>query len=124
MTTPSNNSQMHNDIMAAGFIGRPPMLALVLAVGDQRGQPRRVQEETYANTTPEKKRLIDAEAEGIHMILNEIGDDIYSIVNVCSTAREMWLSIERLQQGECINKQDVKTRIWNKLKVDTMQINV
>ncbi|GJS16196.1 hypothetical protein Tco_0410668 [Tanacetum coccineum] len=93
----------------------------------------------------------DAEAEAIHMILNRIGDDIYSTVDACSTAREMWLSIERVQQGESINKQDVKTKLFwefgkftskdgesiksyysrfykmmnemvrNKLKVDTMQ---
>ncbi|GKB80634.1 hypothetical protein Tco_0947529, partial [Tanacetum coccineum] len=28
MTTSTNNSQMHNDIMAAGSKERPPMLAL------------------------------------------------------------------------------------------------
>ncbi|GKB28577.1 hypothetical protein Tco_0867978 [Tanacetum coccineum] len=69
-------------------------------------------------------------------------------------AREMWLAIERLQQGEFINKQDVKTKLFwefgkftsrdgesiesyysrfykmmnemvrSKLKVDTMQVNV
>nr|GEU32561.1 hypothetical protein [Tanacetum cinerariifolium] len=80
-------------------------------------------------------------------------DDIYSTVDACSTAREMWLAIERLQQGESINKQDVKTKLFwefskftyrdgesiesyysrfykmmnemvrNKLKVDTMQIS-
>ncbi|GJZ25868.1 hypothetical protein Tco_0570121, partial [Tanacetum coccineum] len=27
MSTPSNNSQMHNDIMTAGSKERPPMLA-------------------------------------------------------------------------------------------------
>ncbi|GJR20234.1 hypothetical protein Tco_0968761 [Tanacetum coccineum] len=39
-------------------------------------------------------------------------DDIYSAVDACSTAMEMWLSIERLQQGESINKQDVKTKLF------------
>ncbi|GKD46641.1 hypothetical protein Tco_1271286, partial [Tanacetum coccineum] len=117
MTTPSNNSQMHNNIMAV-----------------------------------ESRKLIDAEAEAIHMILNGIGDDIYSTVDACSTTREMWLAIKCLQQGESINKQDVKTKLFwefgkftlrdgesiksyysrfykrmnemvrNKLKVDTMEI--
>ncbi|GJS53774.1 hypothetical protein Tco_0627136 [Tanacetum coccineum] len=161
MSTPSNNSQMHNDIMAAGSRERPPMLApghyahgvlAVPAVGDESGQPHRVQEETYANTTPENRRLIDAEA--IHMILNEIGDDIYSTMDACFTTREMWLAIERLQQRESINKQDVNIKLFwefgkftsrdgesvesyysrfykmmnemvrNKLKADTMQVNV
>ncbi|GJU51492.1 integrase, catalytic region, zinc finger, CCHC-type containing protein [Tanacetum coccineum] len=111
MSTSTNNSQMHNDIMAAGSKERPSMLALVLAEGDNPGQPRVVREETYVNTTPENNKFIDAEAEAIHMILNGIGNDIYSTVNACPAAREMWLAIERLQQGESINKQDVKTTL-------------
>ncbi|GJX18402.1 hypothetical protein Tco_0221079 [Tanacetum coccineum] len=114
MTTPSNNRQMPNDIMAVGSREGPPMLALV-------GVLRR-------NSTLEKRRVIDveAEAEAIHMILNGIGDEIYSTVDVCATAREMWLSIERLQQEESINKQDAKMKminemVKNKLKIDTMQ---
>ncbi|GJV39136.1 hypothetical protein Tco_1417576 [Tanacetum coccineum] len=73
MTTPSINSQMHNDIMVASSRERTPMLA---------------------------------PAEAIHMILNGISDDIYSTVDACYTAREMWLAIKRLQQGDSINKQD------------------
>ncbi|GKA57347.1 hypothetical protein Tco_0756535 [Tanacetum coccineum] len=99
-------------------------------------------------------KLIDAEAEAIHMILNGIGDDIYSTVDTCSTTREMWLAIKCLQQVESISKQDVKTKLFwefgkftlrdgesiksyysrfykrmnemvrNKLKVNTMQVNV
>ncbi|GKC07690.1 hypothetical protein Tco_1188444 [Tanacetum coccineum] len=88
MSTPSNNNQMHNDTMLAGSRELPVMLA------------------------PEKRRLNDAEAEVIHMILNGIGDDIYSTVEACLTAREMWLAIERLQQRKSINKQDVKTKMF------------
>ncbi|GJS96799.1 hypothetical protein Tco_0803767, partial [Tanacetum coccineum] len=80
--------------------------------GDQPGHLCRVQEETYANTTPENQRLIDAEAEAIYMILNRIGDDIYSTVDAYLNANEMWLAIEHLQQGDSINKQDVKTKLF------------
>ncbi|GJW49673.1 retrovirus-related pol polyprotein from transposon TNT 1-94 [Tanacetum coccineum] len=48
----------------------------------------------------------------IHMILNGISDDIYLIVDACSTAREMWDAIKRFQQGESINKQYVKTKLF------------
>nr|GEW31948.1 retrovirus-related Pol polyprotein from transposon TNT 1-94 [Tanacetum cinerariifolium] len=68
------------------------------------GHPRKVEQETYAHTTSENKRLNDTKAEAIHMILNGIGDDIYSTVDACSTARELWLAIKRLQQGKSINK--------------------
>ncbi|GJS16503.1 hypothetical protein Tco_0410975, partial [Tanacetum coccineum] len=54
--------------------------------------------ETYKNTSPKNHAYIDAEAEAIHMILSGIGDDIYSIVDACITAKEMWIAIERLQQ--------------------------
>ncbi|GKB66304.1 hypothetical protein Tco_0927716 [Tanacetum coccineum] len=65
-----------------------------------------------SDLSPESKKLIDAEAEAIHMILDRIGDDIYSTVDACSTAREIWLAIERLQQGESIKKQDVKIKLF------------
>ncbi|GJT13055.1 retrovirus-related pol polyprotein from transposon TNT 1-94 [Tanacetum coccineum] len=68
--------------------------------------------ETYENTTLEKHAYIDAEAEAIHMMLSEIGDDIYSIVDAYTIAKEMWIAIERLQLGESLNKQDVKTNLF------------
>ncbi|GKF76486.1 hypothetical protein Tco_0225930 [Tanacetum coccineum] len=99
MTSLSNNSQMHNDIMAVGSKERPPMLAMedpyiltklvtpaVLAEGVNLEQPQMVREETYINTTPENRKLINAEAVAIHMILNGIGDNIYSTVDACSSA--------------------------------------
>ncbi|GKF89895.1 hypothetical protein Tco_0263858, partial [Tanacetum coccineum] len=41
-----------------------------------------------------------------------IGDDIYSTVDACKTTNEMWIAIERLQQGESLNVQDVKTNLF------------
>ncbi|GJS75063.1 hypothetical protein Tco_0724944 [Tanacetum coccineum] len=74
MSTLTNNSQMHNDIMAAGSKQRPPMLAPV--EGDNPSQARVVREETYTNTTSENRKLINAETRAIHMILNGIGESI------------------------------------------------
>ncbi|GKA39683.1 hypothetical protein Tco_0732234 [Tanacetum coccineum] len=39
-------------------------------------------------------------------------DEIYSTVDACNTAKEMWTAIERLQQGESLNVQDVKTNLF------------
>ncbi|GJU04489.1 hypothetical protein Tco_1120919 [Tanacetum coccineum] len=195
MTTPTSNSQMHNDIMAAGSKERPQMhvtgryarwqsrflryvdtkpnkkelrqcifdgpyvmteitVPAKPATAIEEAVPEHNVVETYKNTTPEKRAYFDAEAEVIHMILSGIGDDIYSTVDTCTTAKEMWIAIERLQQGESLNKQDVKTNLFwvfgkftsrdgesiesyysrfykmmnemtrNKLEVATMQINV
>ncbi|GJU70191.1 hypothetical protein Tco_1256450 [Tanacetum coccineum] len=54
----------------------------------------------------------DSPARRIHLILTGIGDEIYSTVDACQTAQEMWEAIKRLQQGESLNIQDVKTNLF------------
>nr|GEV00319.1 hypothetical protein [Tanacetum cinerariifolium] len=58
------------------------------------------------NMSPENKAHFLAEKEAIHLILTGIGDEIYSTVDACQIAQEMWKVIERLQQGESLNIQD------------------
>ncbi|GKF47164.1 hypothetical protein Tco_0136966, partial [Tanacetum coccineum] len=53
--------------------------------------------------SPENKAHFESEKEAIHLILNEIGDEIYSTVDACKTAYEMWEAIERLQQAKNAN---------------------
>ncbi|GKA35472.1 hypothetical protein Tco_0721963 [Tanacetum coccineum] len=55
---------------------------------------------------------VEAEAKDVHIILTRIDNDIYSIVDACSNAKEMWKAIKRLKQGEKINKQDVETNLY------------
>ncbi|GJS27819.1 integrase, catalytic region, zinc finger, CCHC-type containing protein [Tanacetum coccineum] len=104
--------------------------------------------------TPENKEHFQSEKEAIFLLLTGIGDEIYSTVDACNTANEIWIAIERLQQGESLNVQDVKTNpFWefgkftsrdgesmesyylrfykltneltrNNLQVTTMQVNV
>ncbi|GJZ55593.1 hypothetical protein Tco_0610786 [Tanacetum coccineum] len=62
------------------------------------GVPEHNVPKTYENTSPKKHAYIDAEAEVVHMILSGIGYDIYSTVDACTTAKEIWIAIERLQQ--------------------------
>ncbi|GJZ31694.1 hypothetical protein Tco_0576741 [Tanacetum coccineum] len=78
--------------------------------------PEHTVQETYENTLPENRAYIDAKAEAIHMILSGIGGEIYSTVDACKIAKEMWTTIERLQQGESLNKQDVKTNFSRSLE--------
>ncbi|GKC09748.1 hypothetical protein Tco_1001358 [Tanacetum coccineum] len=54
----------------------------------------------------------ESKRKAIHLLLIGIGDEIYSTVDACKTSHEMWISIERLQQGESINIQDVKTNLF------------
>ncbi|GJR70703.1 retrovirus-related pol polyprotein from transposon TNT 1-94 [Tanacetum coccineum] len=68
--------------------------------------------ETVLNMTPENKEHFLSEKEAIFLILTGIGDDIYSTDDACKTANEIWIAIERLQQGESLNVQDVKTNLF------------
>nr|GEV32630.1 hypothetical protein [Tanacetum cinerariifolium] len=67
--TSSTVSQMHNNIMAAGSRDHPLMLA--------------------------PGRYPQWQKEAIHLILTRIGYDIYSTVDACQTAQEIWEAIER-----------------------------
>ncbi|GKB63264.1 gag-pol polyprotein, partial [Tanacetum coccineum] len=57
-------------------------------------------------------RSNDTEAEAVQIILTGIDNDIYSTVDACPNACEMWKAIERLKQGESINVQDLETNLY------------
>ncbi|GJT22832.1 hypothetical protein Tco_0892769 [Tanacetum coccineum] len=112
---------MHNNIMAAGSKERPPMLgpgrysqwhSPVEAAENILPVAAHEEVETIHNMTAENKLYFQAEKEAIFLILTGIGDEIYSTVDACNTAKEMWTAIERLQQGESLNVQDVKTNLF------------
>nr|GEX26245.1 retrovirus-related Pol polyprotein from transposon TNT 1-94 [Tanacetum cinerariifolium] len=58
------------------------------------------------NMSPANKAHFESEKEAIRLILTGTGDEIYSTVDACQIAQEMWEAIERLQQGESLNIQD------------------
>nr|GEV45336.1 hypothetical protein [Tanacetum cinerariifolium] len=70
MQTQTSNT-LHNAIMEAGSKDRPPMLA------------------------PEIRDQLNAEAEAVQIILTGIDNDIYSTIDACLNAYEMWKEIER-----------------------------
>ncbi|GJX17938.1 hypothetical protein Tco_0218770 [Tanacetum coccineum] len=82
---------MHNNIMAASSRDRPLMLA------PGRYAYSRIGVETILNMSPKNKEHYQSEKEAIHLLLTGIGDEIYSTVDACKTAHDMWIAIERLQ---------------------------
>nr|GEX91345.1 hypothetical protein [Tanacetum cinerariifolium] len=68
--------------------------------------------ETHQNVKQEIRDQLNAEAEAVQIILTRIDNDIYSIVDACPNACEMWKAIERLKQGESINVQDLETNLF------------
>ncbi|GJY15693.1 gag-pol polyprotein [Tanacetum coccineum] len=71
--------------------------------------------ENYKNVSQDIRDQLNAEAEAVQIILTWIDNDIYSIVDVCPNACEMWKVIERLKQGESINSQELKTVSYHKV---------
>nr|GEX22980.1 hypothetical protein [Tanacetum cinerariifolium] len=74
----------------------------------------------------ENKPHYDSEKEAIHLILTGIRDEIYSTVDACKIAQEMWESIERLKQeqsdwvtdtDEEIDEQELEARYSYMVKI-------
>nr|GEU57783.1 uncharacterized mitochondrial protein AtMg00810-like [Tanacetum cinerariifolium] len=68
--------------------------------------------ETYKNVSQDIRDQLNAEAEAVQIILTRIDNDIYSTVDACPNACEMWKAIERLKPGESINVQDLETNLY------------
>ncbi|GJX88271.1 hypothetical protein Tco_0340285 [Tanacetum coccineum] len=99
LQTQSSNA-LHNAIMEAGSKDRPPMLAPVpVAEGSSETTTERYME-NYKNVSQDIRDQLNAEAEAVQIILTGIDNDIYSTVDACPNACEMWKAIERLKQGK------------------------
>ncbi|GJZ09489.1 retrovirus-related pol polyprotein from transposon TNT 1-94 [Tanacetum coccineum] len=110
--TKPNGEGLRKSILSGPYV---PSIVLVQVVAATEGNPAIQQHttiETVLNMTPENKEHFLSEKEAIFLLLTGIGDDIYSTVDACKTANEMWIAIERLQQGESLNVQDVKTNMF------------
>ncbi|GJZ45700.1 hypothetical protein Tco_0593296 [Tanacetum coccineum] len=68
--------------------------------------------ENHKNVSQDIRDQLNAEAEAVQIILTGIDNDIYSTVDACPNACEMWKAIERLKQGESINVQDLETNLY------------
>nr|GEX31132.1 hypothetical protein [Tanacetum cinerariifolium] len=68
--------------------------------------------ETYKTVSQDIRDQLNAEAEAVQIILRGIDNDIYSTIDACPNACEMWKAIERLKHGESINVQDLETNLY------------
>ncbi|GJY03248.1 retrovirus-related pol polyprotein from transposon TNT 1-94 [Tanacetum coccineum] len=110
--TRPNGDALRKCILTGPYIPTMVTTPAVPATEDSPEVPAKTSVETVLNMTPENKAHYESEKEAIHLILTGIGDEIYSTVDACQTAQEMWEAIERLQQGESLNIQDVKTNLF------------
>nr|GEX86368.1 retrovirus-related Pol polyprotein from transposon TNT 1-94 [Tanacetum cinerariifolium] len=106
MQTQTSNT-LHNAIMEAGGKDRPPMLAPDKEVPISKGSPvttTQMYMETYKNVSQDIRDQLNAEAEAVQIILTGIDNDIYSTVDACLNACEMWKATERSQQAATRNR--------------------
>nr|GEY42819.1 retrovirus-related Pol polyprotein from transposon TNT 1-94 [Tanacetum cinerariifolium] len=68
--------------------------------------------ETYKTVSQDIRDQLNAKAKAVQIILTGIDNDIYSTVDACSNACEMWKAIKRLKQGKSINVQDLETNLY------------
>ncbi|GJZ20041.1 hypothetical protein Tco_0556631 [Tanacetum coccineum] len=154
LDTKSNGEYLRKCIFEGPYTPTSILIAAVEAAENIAPVATQEKAEIIHNMTTKNKLYFQAEKEAIFLILTGIGDEIYSTVDACNTAKEMWTTIERLQQGESLNVQDVKTNLFwdfrkftsrdgesmesyysqfyklmneltrNNLQVSTMQVNV
>ncbi|GJT24691.1 hypothetical protein Tco_0894628 [Tanacetum coccineum] len=66
-------------------------------IEDSPAVPEQTIVETIMNMTPENRAHFESEKEAIHLILTGSGDEIYSTVDACQTAQEIFVTIVKQQ---------------------------
>nr|GEV95216.1 hypothetical protein [Tanacetum cinerariifolium] len=110
--TRSNDDALRKCILSGAYKPTTVLVQAVAATDDSPAIPKHTTVETPMNMSPKNKAHFQAEKEAIHLILTGTGDEIHSTVDACQTAQEMWKAIKRLQQGESLNIQDLKTNLF------------
>ncbi|GKB51012.1 retrovirus-related pol polyprotein from transposon TNT 1-94, partial [Tanacetum coccineum] len=107
-----NGDALRKCILEGSYTPTTVVIPTVPATENSPAVPEQTIIETVLNMSPANKAHFESENEAIHLILTRIGDEIYSTVDACKTVQEMWEAIERIQQGESLNIQDVKTNLF------------
>ncbi|GJT53219.1 hypothetical protein Tco_0988273 [Tanacetum coccineum] len=96
--TRPNGDALRKCILEGPYIPSTVIIPAVPATENSSTVPERTTVETILNMSPENKAHFESKKEAIHLLLTGIGDEIYSTVDACKTAHEMWEAIERIQQ--------------------------
>ncbi|GJT17860.1 agenet domain-containing protein [Tanacetum coccineum] len=107
-----NGDALRKCILKGPYTPSTVIIPAVLATDNSLAVPEQTIVEKILNMSPKNKAHFESEKEAIYLILTGIGEEIYSTVDACKTAHEMWEAIKRLQQGESLNIQDVKTNLF------------
>ncbi|GJU78738.1 hypothetical protein Tco_1275808 [Tanacetum coccineum] len=92
--TKGNGEYLRKCIFEGPYKLTSVVIEVVAATVNSPEVPQHDEAETVHNMSAENKLYFQAEKEAIFLILTGIGDEIYSIVDACNTANEMWIAIE------------------------------
>ncbi|GKC47654.1 hypothetical protein Tco_1065376 [Tanacetum coccineum] len=112
LDTKSNGEYLRKCIFEGPYTPTNVLIAAVEAAENILPVAAHEEAETIHNMTTENKLYFQAEKEAIFLILTGIGDEIYSTVDACNTAKEMWTAIERLQQ---VNTSSTDSQMHNNI---------
>nr|GEX30698.1 Gag-Pol polyprotein [Tanacetum cinerariifolium] len=90
-----NGEALRKCILSGPYKPTTVLVQAVEATDDSLSVPEHMTVETPTNMSQENKAHFLAKKEAIHLILTGIRDDIYSTVDACQTAQEMWEAVER-----------------------------
>ncbi|GKC54240.1 hypothetical protein Tco_1076985, partial [Tanacetum coccineum] len=116
LQTQSSNA-LHNAIMESGSKDRPPNVSTRVITFQWKIQSQRGYIDTKPNSDlihyclqnpPYKFKWTEKTVP----VAEGIDNDVYSTVDACPNACEMWKAIERLKQGDSINVQDLETNLY------------
>nr|GEV25513.1 hypothetical protein [Tanacetum cinerariifolium] len=93
--TAPNGEALRKCILSGPYKPTTLLVQAVEATDDSPAILENTTVKTPMNMSPENKAHFLAEKEAIHLILTGIGDEIYSTVDACQIAQEMWEAIER-----------------------------
>nr|GEX29823.1 DUF4219 domain-containing protein/UBN2 domain-containing protein [Tanacetum cinerariifolium] len=114
------SNALHNAIMEADGKDRPPMLAPdkdVPVTKDSAETTTKRYIENYKNVSQDICDKLNAKAEAVQIILTGIDNDIYSTVDDCPNACEIWKAIERFYKM-------MNELVRNQCDVTNHQVNV
>nr|GEU48849.1 hypothetical protein [Tanacetum cinerariifolium] len=94
-----NGDALKKSILQGPYTPSTVTIPTVPATDESLEVPKRTSVEKILNMSHENKAHYESEKEAIHLLLTGIGDEIYSTVDACKTAHEIWIAIKRLQEA-------------------------
>ncbi|GJU94336.1 retrovirus-related pol polyprotein from transposon TNT 1-94 [Tanacetum coccineum] len=118
LDTKSNGEYLRKCIFEGPYTPTSVLIAAVEAAENILPVAAHEEAETIHNMTTENKLYFQAEKEAIFLILTGIGDEIYSTVDACNTAKEILL----LEMDELELKMTLKKLSERHVAIQTVQV--